>query len=55
VVHCLAADGTLLGKIRVPESVANLCFGGPARNRLFICGHSSLYAVYVNARGVQVP
>jgi gluconolactonase len=54
-VHCLAADGTLLGKIRVPESVANLCFGGPARNRLFICGHSSLYAVYVNARGVQVP
>jgi gluconolactonase len=54
-VHCFAPDGTLLGKIRVPESVANLCFGGIARNRLFICGHSSLYAVYVNARGVQVP
>jgi gluconolactonase len=54
-VHCLAADGTLLGKIRVPEIVANLCFGGPARNRLFICGHSSLYAVHVNARGAQVP
>jgi gluconolactonase len=54
-VHCFAPDGTLLGKIRVPESVANLCFGGFARNRLFICGHSSLYAVYVNARGAQVP
>lgn len=54
-VHCLAPDGTLLGKVHVPESVANLCFGGPARNRLFICGHSSLYAIYVNARGVQVP
>jgi gluconolactonase len=54
-VHCLAPNGTLLGKIRVPESVANLCFGGPARNRLFICGHSSLYCVYVNARGVQLP
>lgn len=54
-VHCLAPDGTLIGKIHVPESVANLCFGGPARNRLFICGHSSLYSVYVNARGAQVP
>jgi gluconolactonase len=54
-VHCFAPDGLLLGKIRVPENVANLCFGGPARNRLFICGHSSLYSVYVNARGVQVP
>lgn len=54
-VHCLAPDGTLLGKIHVPEIVANLCFGGPARNRLFICGHSSLYSVYVNARGAQVP
>ncbi|MHA6643984.1 SMP-30/gluconolactonase/LRE family protein [Mesorhizobium sp. A623] len=54
-VHCFAPDGTLIGKIHVPESVANLCFGGPARNRLFICGHSSLYSVYVNTRGAQVP
>lgn len=54
-VHCFVPDGTLIGKIHVPESVANLCFGGPARNRLFICGHSSLYAVYVNARGAQLP
>jgi gluconolactonase len=54
-VHCFAPDGTLIGKIPVPESVANLCFGGPARNRLFICGHTSLYSVYVNARGAQVP
>jgi gluconolactonase len=54
-VHCFAPDGTLIGKIPVPESVANLCFGGPARNRLFICGHTSLYSVYVNARGAQFP
>ena len=35
-VHCHAPDGTLLGKILIPEAVANLCFGGPKRNRLFI-------------------
>jgi gluconolactonase len=50
-VHCHAADGTLLGKVLVPETVANLCFGGAKRNRLFICGTTSLYAVYLNTRG----
>ena len=54
-VHVYAADGTLLGKIRVPEVVANVCFGGPKRNRLYICGTTSLYAVYVNARGATWP
>ena len=51
-VHCHAADGTLLGKVRVPEAVANLCFGGAKRNRMFICGTTSLYAVYLNTRGL---
>lgn len=50
-VHCFAADGTLLGKIRIDEVVANVCFGGPKRNRLFICATTSLRSVYVNARG----
>jgi gluconolactonase len=50
-VHVLAPDGTLLGKIAIPEAVANLCFGGPKRNRLFICATTSVYALYVNARG----
>ena len=54
-VHVYAPDGTLLGKIRVPEVVANVCFGGPKRNRLYICGTTSLYAVYVNARGATWP
>ena len=36
-VHCYTPDGVLIGKIRVPEVVANVCFGGPKRNRLFIC------------------
>ena len=44
-VHCFEPDGTLIGKILVPEVVANVCFGGPKRNRLFICGTTSLYSV----------
>ncbi|HCM25548.1 MAG: gluconolactonase [Treponema sp. GWB1_62_6] len=44
-------DGTALGKIRVPETVANLTFGGAKRNRLFIAASTSLYSIYVNARG----
>lgn len=54
-VHCYTPEGHLLGKIRVPERVGNLVFGGPARNRLFICGHTSLYAIFVNTRGAQRP
>ncbi len=54
-VHCYLPDGTLIGKIPVPEVVANACFGGRKKNRLFICGTTSLYAVYVNARGAAAP
>jgi gluconolactonase len=50
-VRCYAPDGTLLGKIHLPESVANLTFGGASRNRLYICGISSLYACNTNTRG----
>jgi len=51
-VHCFAPDGTLLGKIIVPQTVANLTFGGPRKNRLFITATQSLYAVYVDVSGV---
>lgn len=54
-VHCFAPDGRLLGKILVPEVVANVCFGGPKRNRLFICGTTSLYAVLTLVNGAQCP
>ncbi len=54
-VHCLAPDGTLLGKIRVPEIVSNLCFGGRAKHRLFMTGTTSLYSVVLNRRGAQSP
>jgi gluconolactonase len=46
-VHCNASDGSLLGKILIPETVANVCFGGPKLNRLFICGTTSLYSVFL--------
>jgi len=52
-VHCHAADGDLLGKVLIPESVANLCFGGAKRNRMFVCGTTSLYSVYLNTRGAR--
>lgn len=54
-VHCYAPDGTISGKIKIPEVVANLTFGGPRRNRLFITATSSLYSVYVAAEGAQTP
>lgn len=54
-VHCYLPDGTLVGKIMIPEVVANLTFGGVKKNRLFICATTSLYAVYLNRRGAQWP
>jgi gluconolactonase len=52
-VHCLAPDGTLLGKIRVPERVANLCFAGPRRNWLLITATTSLYGVRLPVNGAK--
>jgi gluconolactonase len=54
-VHVFAPDATLIGKIHLPEVCANLCFGGAKRNRLFMTASQSLYAVYVDAQGAQVP
>jgi gluconolactonase len=54
-VHCYHPDGTLLGKILTGDScVANVAFGGPRRNRLFICATQWVYAVYVNATGISL-
>jgi len=54
-VHCLGADGRLLGKILVPHRVANLTFGGPLKNRLFIGASDTLYAIFLNRRGAAWP
>ncbi len=52
-VHCYDPDGTLIGKIHVPEVVANVCFGGPKRNYLYICGTTSLYGVRLPVNGLN--
>jgi gluconolactonase len=44
-------QGKLIGRIRLPERCANVCFGGPMRNRLFMAGGQSLYSLYVNTQG----
>ncbi|MEM7696620.1 MAG: SMP-30/gluconolactonase/LRE family protein [Pseudomonadota bacterium] len=55
-VHCLNPEGELIGKLRVPEVCANVAWGnGIKRNRLYICGTTSLYASYVNTRGMPYP
>jgi gluconolactonase len=52
-VHCYDPDGTLFGKILVPEAVANVVFGGVKRNRLYICGTTSLYAIMLPINGAK--
>jgi len=52
-VHCFDPDGTLLGKIRVPHVVGNLCFGGLRRNILFICGSTKLYSLMLAVTGIR--
>jgi gluconolactonase len=49
-IHCFHPDGTRLGKILVPETVANLCFGGPRGNRIFITATTSVYSIAVCTR-----
>ena len=53
-VHVFAPDGTRIGQIRLPEICSNLCFGGRKRNRLFMTGSQSLYAVYVETQGAHI-
>ena len=52
-VHCFLPDGTLIGKIKVPETVANIVFGGPKHHRLFIAATTSLYAVMLPVNGAR--
>ncbi len=54
-VRCYAPNGELIGKIHLPETCANLCFGGKKKNRLFMTASTSVYAVYVETVGAMVP
>lgn len=52
-VHCFDKHGALLGKIRVPQVVSNLCFGGQDGQRLFITATTSVYRVFVDVQGAE--
>ncbi|MEL6227293.1 MAG: SMP-30/gluconolactonase/LRE family protein, partial [Pseudomonadota bacterium] len=52
-VRIFSPNGTAIGHISLPERCANVCFGGPRRNRLFMAAAQSLYAVYTNVQGVR--
>jgi gluconolactonase len=52
-VHCYDPDGTLIGKVLVPEGAANVAWGWPKRNRLYICATTSLYAVLLAVNGAK--
>ena len=51
-VHCIAPDGSLIGKVLVPKRVSNLCFGDRHRSRLFLCASTALYSLFTNTRGI---
>jgi gluconolactonase len=54
-VHVIRPDGTLLGKIKTPETITNLCFGGPEGKTLFMTGaKGNLYRVQLNVSGAGV-
>lgn len=52
-VHCYNSVGILIGKIKIPEIVSNVCFGGDRLNRLFITGTTSLYSAYLAVNGIR--
>lgn len=51
-VLVLSPEGKRIGRIALPERAANLCFGGPKRNRLFMVTGRGVYSLYVNTQGV---
>lgn len=50
-VSIFSPEGKLIGRIDLPERCANLCFGGRHRNRLFMCGSTAIYSLFVNTQG----
>lgn len=54
-VHCFDPDGTLIGKIHIPETVSNLCFGGLKRNQLFVTATASVYTILLTVNGAARP
>lgn len=53
-VQIVTAAGERIGMIRLPENCANVCFGGPRRNRLFMTASQSLYVLPVGTSGAHI-
>ncbi|MGW0658460.1 SMP-30/gluconolactonase/LRE family protein [Streptodolium elevatio] len=51
-VHCYAPDGTLIGRLVTPEPVANITFGGPKRNRVFLTANTTVYSAVLSVTGL---
>jgi gluconolactonase len=54
-VHCVNPSGVVLGRLKTPDVVANVEFGGPRRNRLFICATQSVHSIYLAVNGAARP
>jgi gluconolactonase len=54
-VHCYSPSGVLIGKLRIPEAVSNLAFGGAQRNMMFITATTSLYVIRLKVNGAVRP
>jgi len=52
-VHIFTPKGAMIGKIKVPETPANLCFGGPGNRTLFITARTSLYTIPLSVAGTR--
>ena len=50
-VKVFSAEGKPLAHIHLPERCANVTFGGPKNNRLYMAASHSIYAYYVEAHG----
>jgi gluconolactonase len=55
-LHCFdPTDGALLGKLRLPEICANLTFGGPKGNILYVTASNTLFSIMTNCTGASYP
>ena len=52
-VHCIDTDGTLIGKVKIPEICSNVVFGGPKRNLLYVTATNSLLLVLTHVNGAR--
>jgi gluconolactonase len=50
-VLCFSPEGKLLGRVRLPEVCANLAFGGPKHDHLFMTASQSLYMLRLGVQG----